>query len=144
MQHRPNRPKKTNNAQKLSQSERASRTILGRTLFALVICGVILFIPLIATLYNLMITDHDFYEELAVENQTRSTTVSASRGTIYDRNMNVLAMSASVENVFIDPNEIETKEQNLDLIASGLANLLDVDADWVKEQAADTTLRYKV
>ncbi len=126
------------------KNEKAGRVILGRTLVVMTICGVVLFLPLFATLYNLMITDHDYYESLATNNQTRSTSVSASRGTVYDRNMNVLSMSASVENVFIDPNEIATKDQDLDLIASGLAALLDVDADWVKEQAADTSMRYKI
>lgn len=123
--------------------ERANRTILSRT-FILMVCGVLAFIPLIFTLFHLMITQHDTYEEMAINNQTRSTAVTADRGMIYDRNMNILATSASVENVFIDPNEIATKNQNLQLIASGLSDLLDVEQDFVVKQAADTTMRYKV
>ena len=124
-------------------NERANRTILSRTL-GLMVCGVILFIPLIATLFQLMIVDHDKYEEMAISNQTRSTTLSADRGVIYDRNMNILATSVTVENVFIDPNEIETKEQDLKLIATGLSEILDVEESFIYEQAADTTKRYKV
>ncbi len=139
MQNRRNKAKKS-----MSHGEKANRTILGRTLIVMALCGIVLFIPLIATLYNLMITQHDYYEGLAVDNQTRSTTVSASRGTVYDRNMNVLAMSASVENVFLDPNEIMNKEQDVELIASGLSEILGVTPEFVKEQAADTAMRYKI
>ena len=141
-------------------AERANRRVLGRTFWLMLLCGVVLFIPLIATLYRLMIVEHDQYEEWALRNQTRSTTLTASRGVIYDRNMNILASNATVETVFLDPNalarriEEETekreagKEYNpaisVDFIAAGLADLLDVEPDFVKEQAADTAYYYKV
>ena len=133
-----------------AQSQRANRTILRRTLFLMILCGIVLFIPLIITLYKLMIVDHDKYEELAINNQTRYTNLTASRGVIYDRNMNVLATSTTVETVFIDPNEIATqmeKPENsnlLDHIARGLSEILDVETSFVYEQAADKAYRYKV
>ncbi len=132
------------------QGQRANRTILRRTLFLMILCGVIAFIPLIATLYKLMIVDHDHYEELAINNQTRYTKLTAARGEVYDRNMNILAASTTVETVFIDPNEIakemESPENSglLDTIANGLSGILDVDANFVREQAADKKYRYKV
>lgn len=125
-------------------AEKANRTILSRTLFLMIVCGVVVFIPLLLTLYHLMIRQHDYFEELAINNQTRSTAVTAARGIVYDRNMNILASSATVENVFIDPNEIATKEYDLAKIAAGLADILDVKADFVIQQAQDTTKRYKV
>ena len=124
-------------------NERANRTILSRTFF-LMVCGIVAFIPLIATLFQLMVVDHDEYEQMAIQNQTRSTAVTADRGMVYDRNMNILATSTTVENVFIDPNEIQQKEQDLNLIATGLSEILDVEPGFVFEQAADTTKRYKV
>ena len=108
--------KKTDPAQ---SAQRANRTILRRTLVLLVVFGIGVFIPLIATLYNLMIKQHDYYEALAINNQTRSTPLSAARGLVYDRNMNILASSTTVETVFIDPNEIaeEMKDpQNSNLL----------------------------
>lgn len=48
----------------------------------MVLCGVIAFVPLIGTLYNLMITQHDYYNEKAIKNQTRSTNLTAARGVI--------------------------------------------------------------
>ena len=132
------------------QSQRANRTILRRTLVLMVLFGVVVFIPLIVTLYNLMIRDHDYYEAQAIDNQTRYTSLSASRGQSFDRNMNVLASSKTVETVFIDPNEIAqemTKPENsnlLDHIARGLSEILDVSTDFVYKQAEDKAFRYKV
>ena len=140
--------------------ERANRTILGRTFALMVLCGVVLFIPLLVTLYKLMIVDHDFYEEKAIQNQTRSTRLTASRGMIYDRNMNILASSSTVETIYLDPNAIQRQieEENdkrekgkpynaavsVDFIARGLSEILDVDSDFVREQAADTAYYYKI
>ena len=148
------------NKQAGTARERANRTILGRMLVLMALCGVIVFVPLIATLYQLMIVEHDKYEELAIDNQTRSTTLTASRGVIYDRNMNILASSATVETIFLDPNALERaieKEQekrekgkevnpavSVDFIARSLAEILGVDAEFVRQQAADTKYYYKV
>ena len=131
------------------QSQRANRTILRRTLVLMALFGVVVFIPLIVTLYNLMIRDHDYYEAQAIDNQTRYTSLSASRGQIFDRNMNVLASSKTVETVFIDPNEIAQemeKPENsnlLDHIARGLSEILDVETDFIYKQAEDKAYRYK-
>ena len=100
--------------------QRASQGILRRTMVVTLLVA-LAFVPLIWTLFQLMILDHDKYEQMAIANQTRSTSLSAERGVIYDRNMNILAKSVTVENVFIDPNQIATEQQNLNLIASGLA-----------------------
>lgn len=132
------------------QNQRANRTILRRTLVLMVLCGIIAFVPLIGTLYHLMITEHDYYNEKAIKNQTRSTNLTATRGVIYDANMNVLASSSTVETVFIDPNEIAEQMKQpensnlLDQIARGLGEILDVEPSFVYEQAADKQYRYKV
>ena len=144
------REKHESKLSRAEQSQRANRTILRRTLVLMVLFGVVVFIPLIVTLYNLMIRDHDYYEAQAIDNQTRYTSLSASRGQIFDRNMNVLASSKTVETVFIDPNEIAqemTKPENsnlLDHIARGLSEILDVSTDFVYKQAEDKAFRYKV
>ena len=116
----------------------------------MVLCGIVAFVPLIGTLYHLMITEHDYYNEKAIKNQTRSTNLTATRGVIYDANMNVLASSSTVETVFIDPNEIAEQMKQpensnlLDQIARGLGEILDVEPSFVYEQAADKQYRYKV
>jgi len=69
--------------------------------FLMILLGVVSFCAVAGMLVKLMLVDHDYYEAKAIRNQTRSTSVTASRGTIYDRNGNVLAASSSVENVFL-------------------------------------------
>ena len=118
--------------------QRASQGILRRTMVITLLVA-LAFVPLIWTLFQLMILDHDKYEQMAIANQTRSTSLSAERGVIYDRNMNILAKSVTVENVFIDPNQIATEQQNLNLIATGLAEILDMEEPDVLELARKKT-----
>lgn len=105
--------------------------------------GVLVFVPVGLRLYTLMIRDYDYYAGLALRNQTRTTTVTADRGDIYDRNMNILATSVSVENVYLDPHELKQSKADIEAISAFLAGLLDKDPGWIAEQAADTTKRYK-
>ena len=124
--------------------EKSNHGVLRRTTFVMVLCGVVLFLPLIWQLFRLMIVDHDKYESSAISNQTRSTPVSADRGVIYDCNMNILAASKTVENVFIDPWEIHNSKEDVDFIAAGLADILDIDADSIREKAAKLDRRYEI
>ena len=101
------------------------------------------FVPAAVRLYNLMVRDYSYYAELALRNQTRTTPVTADRGTIYDCNMNILAASVNVENIYLDPHELKQSKADIDAIAEFLAPLLDKDPQWIREQAADTTKRYK-
>ena len=106
--------------------------------------GVAAFLTVTGQLVRLMLVEHEYYEGKAIRNQTRSTSVTASRGTIYDRNMEVLAASMSVENIFLDPLELKQNGVDTDVLAKKLAPLLDVSEAFIKKQAADTSLRYKM
>lgn len=61
---------------------------------------------LIGRLFYIMIIQYDEYQNKALNQATTEKTVTASRGTIYDRNMNILAVSTTVERVFISPSDI--------------------------------------
>ena len=125
--------------------EEVSTTHVRKGIFCLMILlGVVSFCAVAGMLVKLMLVDHDYYEAKAIRNQTRSTSVTASRGTIYDRNGNVLAASSSVENVFLDPLELSQNKVDVPALAKKLAAVLELDAGWIEEQAADTSLRYKV
>ncbi len=123
--------------------QRPNKTILSRTLVLMTVCGIAAFVILAIKLYDIQITKHEYYEEKALGNQTRETVVSASRGTIYDTNGKVLAMSASVETVFISPYEMELYEEDKDLIADGLSSLLDVDRDRIVKKMGNTASWYE-
>ena len=76
------------------------------------VLGILAFVPVALRLYQLMVVDYDYYADLALRNQTRTTTVAADRGTIYDRNMNILAISMGVENVYLDPHELKQAKED--------------------------------
>ena len=77
------------------------RQMLRRTLFLMAVCGVAVFLALLARLWKIQIVDHDFYQQLALSQQLRQVPGSAARGTIYDAKGNVLAVSASVDTVYL-------------------------------------------
>ena len=107
------------------------------------ILGLLAFIPLGVRLYDLMVTNFGYYSKQALRNQTRTTQVSGQRGVIYDRNMNILADSVTVETVYLDPHELKQSGQNLDAVSRELATILSLDPQWVLQQAQDLKKRYK-
>ena len=114
-----------------------------RILLVCLIFGVLAFIPIAFRLYNLMVRDYDYYSGQALRNQTRTTRVTAHRGMIYDRNLNILACSQSVEDVYLDPHELKQSKADLTAISQRLGPLLNKDPRWIAQQGADTTKRYK-
>ncbi|MGE4353763.1 MAG: penicillin-binding transpeptidase domain-containing protein [Oscillospiraceae bacterium] len=128
---------------KESFDRRPNRTMMRRTLFLLIMCGVVAFAVVGVRLFRLQIIDHELYEGKAIEQQLRSTTITAHRGTIYDRNGKVLAMSATADTIYISPVEIAVYDEDIDLIARGLSKILDVDYDSIVEKATDRSSWYK-
>ena len=112
-----------------------SRQMLRRTLFLMAVFGIGAFLLLLARLYKLQIIDHEKYESMAIEQQLRSVPSSTMRGTIYDTNRNTLAVSASVDNVYLSPQEIEMYGEDRDLIARGLSEILGMDYDEIYEKS---------
>ena len=140
---------------------RANRTILVRTLILLGVFGVALFIPLFVRLWQIQIRDFDRYQELAVEQQTGDSTVAAQRGVIYDRNGEVLAMSATVYNIQLSPKEIlacqeeyaddvkngkepDYPEPTDEFIASNLARILELEEADILERLEKTWSMYEI
>ena len=121
-----------------SSDRNPNRTMLRRTLFLMLVCGVLAFAVFGIRLYKLQITDHEMYEEMAIGQQMRETSTSAVRGKIYDKNMKVLAMSADVENVYLSPAEISMFNEDPELIAEKLSEILELDYDDVLEKTQKT------
>ncbi len=114
-----------------------------RVMLTALLLGVAAFIPMVLRLYSLMVLQYEEYSALALRNQTRSTAVTADRGTIYDRNLNILACSENRENVYLDPHELKQSKADIKAIAAYLSEILDKDAAWIEEQAGDLRRRYK-
>ena len=132
---------------------RGNRTILGRTIFLMGLFGVVIFIPLLVRLYDLQITNHEYYQELAISQQTRDVAVTANRGTIYDSKGTPLALSSTAYDIIVSPRDLDTVQENYkkkveayqngesktapgpeptdEAVASGLAEILGMDKDTI-------------
>lgn len=146
----------------------ANRVVRTRTTLLMIVLGVCTFLALFWKLYDLQINRHDEMWERAVDQQTRSATVPASRGTIYDCNGYMLAVSSTAEEVNISPKEIaafvEKQKQGIEdakakaaekgqtytapelrdqtYIARGLSRILEVDQAKIEESMTKTNLMY--
>lgn len=115
-----------------------------RILAVMALLSVVAFVPVALRLYDLMVTQYDYYAALALRNQTRSTAVAANRGTIYDANMNILACNQSVETVYLDPHELKQAKENLGDISRFLGEILHIDPSVIQTKAENTKLRYQL
>lgn len=110
---------------KSDAARRANQVIRSRTVLVMAILGVLTFVVLFWKLYDLQINQHEAMQTRAVNQQTRSAVVTASRGTIYDRNGNTLAVSATAETINISPKEIaefvESQEKAIEEAAAKAA-----------------------
>ena len=118
--------------------------MLRRTRFLLIVCGILAFAVLGIKLFNVMIVHHDEYEKMAIDQQVRTTEITASRGAIYDTNGKILAMNASADTIFISPAEIVKNKEDPQLIARELSEILDVDYDKILAMTKNTDRWYEV
>ncbi len=100
--------------------------------FAALAVILLFFVGLGANLAYLQLMDYEEMREKVLEQYSSTMPLPASRGSIYDRNMQVLAMSETVETVFISPKGIMDADAKAgdnyyrDLIVDGLSELLSV------------------
>lgn len=140
---------------KTDAARRGNQVIRTRTVLVMALLGVVTFGALFLKLFNLQIRQHDELQEKAVAQQTRSTVITASRGTIYDRNGHPLAVSATAENVFVDPKGLQqyleeqaergnTEVRDAEYIARGLSRILEVDEETILEKMEKTSSAYEI
>lgn len=153
---------------KSDAARRANQVIRGRTMLIMLLLGVASFTVLFWKLYDLQINRHDELKAEAVSQQTDSMVISASRGTIYDKNGEIMAISYSTETVLLDPGGVqdfvESQEQKIQdaaeeaaekgapytapevldqaYIARGLSRILDVEEETILEHLENTANRH--
>lgn len=153
---------------KSDAARRANQVIRGRTMLIMLLLGVASFTVLFWKLYDLQINRHDELKAEAVGQQTDSMVISASRGTIYDKNGEIMAISYSTETVLLDPGGVqdfvESQEQKIQdaaeeaaekgapytapevldqaYIARGLSRILDVEEETILEHLENTANRH--
>ena len=169
---RPRKPLKMPRKPKspVDSAKRAKQIIQRRTIYLLLLFGVATFLAVFAKAYDLTVNQADDLKARASQQQTRSTTITASRGAIYDRNGTILAISAMADTVFIDPKVIQdyaaeldlkraealaagvksgetlpiTGQEYKDLIASKLSQLLEIDERDIYEKMEKAKSRYEI
>ena len=92
-----------------------------------------------SSLANIVIFHGEEYQNMASEQQLYDSIVTAPRGDIYDRNMNVLATSSTAWTVYITPNGINKLDEDeadkvRKLIADNLSEILELDRDDIYEK----------
>ncbi len=106
----------------------ARRAVLG-----LYIVLAVFLIGLIGRLGYLTIIKGDDYRRLAEDQQYNDSVLSSLRGTIYDSEMNVLAQTASVWRIQINPSKIED-DKEMGVVVDGLSTILELDAAKLREK----------
>ncbi len=148
-----NYPQNRQNPSRKDESiRRANRVIQSRTFVLMLIMGIGMFIVLFYKLYSLQITRHEELQSKAVSQQTRSSVVTANRGTIYDASGNILAISSTAETIFLSPKEINdalNDEENpvawtKEILAGVLAKILDISEEGILKKMARSDSMYEV
>ncbi len=155
---------------KSESARRANQIIRGRTLLMMLVLGIATFLLLFWKLYDLQINRYDEMTARAVHQQTREVSINASRGTIYDKNHNVLASSTTAEMVILDPMRIgqfvQNQEETQDeaaaralekgeaytrqpirdqvYIAQGLSRILGMDQESIEKKMENTKSAYVI
>ena len=147
------------------QESRSKRLVFRRTVILMGLCGVLLFLPLIHQIWDVAVVNHEYYQQKAVEQQTRDVSVSAERGDIYDSNGNVMAMSATVYNLILSPRDLISSikekdykkdgvldqaayeraiQERRDLITDKVCEVLGLEREKVAERLTRTNSAYEV
>ena len=159
-----------NSRRKSDAARRANQVVRSRTVLVMVLLGVCTFLLLFWKLYDLQINRHEELQGRAVNQQTLSAVVTASRGTIYDRSGYIMAASATAETVLLSPRDVaayvKSQEQAIEearekaaekgqtytapqvrdqvYIARGLSRILGVDQEKIEKWMADTDDAYVI
>jgi stage V sporulation protein D (sporulation-specific penicillin-binding protein) len=114
-----------------------------RRLLFLLIIFTILAIVLVIRLGWIQLVKGEWYQKQAYIQQTQDRVISPKRGTIFDRNMKELAISASVETISINPQTIKKSEEDIEFVASGLSSFLGIEKDKITKKLKMSS-RYEV
>ena len=126
----------------MTNTKTSNKRILNRSRAAIV--AVLLLMGfMVYRLAELQLIHPDENRNNAILQYTNEVTINAKRGTIYDRTMQKLAVSTTVQTVFISPSDIKDDAQE-ELIINGLNEILGVDKDYIRERAAKKSSRYQI
>ena len=103
---------------------------------------IILMVALLCRVAYLQFVEGNFLQTSATKQQTLTETISAKRGTIYDSTGETLAFSYETDKIYVYPKEIE--DNNKELVAQGLASILNLDSSEILAKINSSTSRFLV
>ncbi|MBO4693367.1 MAG: PASTA domain-containing protein [Clostridia bacterium] len=121
-------------------SLKPDKQMIRRSVFILVIAILCLTLVSGVSLVKIMIIKGEEYQSKASEQQLYDSMVTAPRGNIYDRNMNLLATSATAWTVYVMPNSInklkdaEKAGKIREIIKVGLSDILQMDGEEIEKK----------
>lgn len=118
--------------------EQVSNVQVRKRLLATLTIFSVIFILLFGRLFWIQLFRSEEFLNKAQAQWTRELIVRPMRGEIFDRNLQLLAGSATAETIVAIPSEVKNAlkddPQIVEKIARELANVLDLDEEWVKDR----------
>jgi len=136
----------------------APTDLMRRRMFIWVFLALLVFAGYVVwVLYDIAANQAEYYRAIANKQHLTSYTINANRGTIYDRNGNILAQSTTVWDVIINPVQIrevdakvedgkegELNDEKIELIAENLANILGLNEEELLDKIYNSESKYFV
>ena len=107
--------------------------------FGLPLGVLVLFALVVVRLVWLQVIEAPSLSAMADSEHTSDVTISARRGTIYDRNGNVLATSVDCTTLYCNPREVGDKSRAASILATALGGS---EGDYYDTLSKDTTFAY--
>lgn len=85
---------------------------------------------LVLRLLYIQVVKHDFYKRIADDQHTVSLEIAPKRGTIFDRNMRVLAVNLNSDSIFANPRAVKDKRRT----AASISGILGISEDFVYDR----------
>lgn len=125
-------------------SKAPTQKMRNKLFFVVFILFLIFAIYIVSKLFESSVVKAEYYRSKANTQQLDSFVIPANRGTIYDATGKILAQSSTVWDVIISPGDIHDNDASkTEEICETLAELLDLDYDYLIECCADTDIRYR-
>lgn len=125
---------------KISKKQR--NNISSKKLIYTMICGFVLLLILVGRLFYIDFIQGSWLKEAASRQQTTNRIISPNRGIIYDSTGKVLAQSAAVDTITINPTQIKGKNNTAvdkEKLAKALSDIFELDYNDVFEKVNSTS-----
>ena len=116
------------------RSNRPDQSMRQRVAWFIILCAFVGFFVVAAKLFYMQVIHTNFYQSKAAENQTKDLIITPTRGTIYDRNMTEIAVSATTQEISVDPSVIREKgDKSVEIHKDANGNNIAPTEEQIKE-----------